>query len=231
VSSAFDLEARHLSLRLGTGHAQIQVLRNVSLLARGGEMTLLRGPSGSGKTTLLSVLGGLLKPDQGQVSLQGVDLLSGTPDERAAARLRNIGFVFQAFRLIAAMSVADNVALPLRLAGRAREDARDRALQLLDQLGMQRHAEALPETLSGGEKQRVALARALANNPPVILADEPTASLDSASGAAVAGLLQRVAREQGRAVLVVSHDERLLPYADRVIQMLDGAIEHEDPVT
>jgi putative ABC transport system ATP-binding protein len=190
-------------------------------------LTLLEGPSGSGKTTLLSVLGGLLTPDKGQVQLDGRPLFGADADARAKERLRNVGFVFQASRLISAMNVLQNVMLPLQLAGRGAVAAQQRAMELLSQLGVDRHAQSRPHTLSGGERQRVAMARALANNPAVVLADEPTASLDSRNGAALAALLQQVAHEHGRVVVVVSHDTRLLPYADRVIRMLDGAIEDE----
>lgn len=227
MSSAHDLSAHGVSVRLGRGQAQVQALRSVSLTARRGELTLLEGPSGSGKTTLLSVLGGLLTPDEGQVQLDGKPMFGADADARALERLRNVGFVFQASRLISAMSVLQNAMLPLQLAGQGAMAGQKRALELLAKLGVERHAHSRPDTLSGGERQRVAMARALANNPAVVLADEPTASLDTRNGAALAELLKQVAHEHKRVVVVVSHDARLLPYADRVIRLLDGAIEHE----
>ena len=227
MSSAPDLSANGVSVRLGRGQAQVQALRSISLTARRGELTLLEGPSGSGKTTLLSVLGGLLTPDEGQVQLDGRPMFGADADVRAMERLRHVGFVFQASRLISAMNVLQNVMLPLQLAGHGAVTAQKRALELLAELDVDRHAQSRPDTLSGGERQRVAMARALANSPEVVLADEPTASLDSRNGAALAALLQQVAYEHKRVVVVVSHDARLLPYADRVIRLLDGAIEHE----
>ncbi len=227
MSSAHDLSAHGVSVRLGRGQAQVQALRSVSLTARRGELTLLEGPSGSGKTTLLSVLGGLLTPDEGQVQLDGKPMFGADTDARALERLRHVGFVFQASRLISAMSVLQNAMLPLQLAGHGAVAAQKRALELLAKLGVERHAQSKPDTLSGGERQRVAMARALANYPAIVLADEPTASLDTRNGAALAELLKQVAHEHKRVVVVVSHDARLLPYADRVIRLLDGAIEHE----
>jgi ABC-type lipoprotein export system ATPase subunit len=211
------------------GHAGgTRVLDRTSLVPAAGAMTLLVGPSGSGKTTLLSVMGLILTPDAGRVVMNGVDVGRLGQAERSAFRLRNIGFVFQAFRLLKALSAEDNVALPLLLQGASAPVALARARRLLVQLDLAHRLGAYPSQLSGGERQRVAIARALVADPGVILADEPTASLDSVNGLAVAALLGQIAEREGRIVVVVSHDERLARHAHRTIRMVDGRICEDD---
>ena len=199
----------------------VRAVRDVSLRVERGELVLIIGPNGSGKTTLLSMLAGLLRPTRGAVQFEGKELARMSDRELAAFRLRSVGFVYQGFRLLDALSARENVQLVLELAGR--NDARRAADELLARVGAKEIGDRSPRVLSGGEKQRVAMARALANKPAAIFADEPTGSLDSAAGAAAIGLLHDAARRDGAAVVVVSHDARIAPHADRVINMVDGA--------
>ena len=215
---------RDVAVAFGRGSGAVQAVRHASARFASGQMSLIMGPSGSGKTTLLSILGCLLKPDQGEVELMGRCLTGLRQPELARMRRDSIGFVFQAFRLFRALSAIENVMIAMAVSGRATA-SRSRALALLDSLGMAHKAHAKPRDLSGGEKQRVALARALANDPPVLLADEPTASLDSASGQQVAGILRRLSESEQRLVIVVSHDPRLVPHAHSVLTMKDGVLE------
>ncbi|HYC92042.1 MAG TPA: ABC transporter ATP-binding protein [Thermoanaerobaculia bacterium] len=192
----------------------------VSLDVQRGEMVLIIGPNGSGKTTLLSMLGGLVRPTRGSVRVDG-RLLDELPQrELEAFRLQRVGFVFQTFRLIDALSVRENVQLVLDLAG-----SKKSAEEMLERVNAKHLANRSTKALSGGEKQRVAIARALANDPAIVLADEPTGSLDSAAGEAAIALLRDAARRDGRAVVVVSHDTRIAPHADRVVRMLDGRVQ------
>ena len=198
---------------------------DASLELRGGEVTLISGVSGSGKTTLLSIIGGLIPPSGGEVEFAGKAFSSLSQGELTGLRLRAIGYVFQGFRLIDALSAAENVELPLNLAGLLRPSSRDRAIVLLQRLNLGGRLDAFPQTMSAGEKQRVAIARALANDPPLLLADEPTGSLDSRAGQQVIEILQGAARAQGRAVLIVSHDHRIQRYADHLFEMEDGRLQ------
>ena len=191
----------------------------VSLEIGKGEVVLIIGPNGSGKTTLLSILGGLIRPTSGRVSVDGHALDEMSERERESFRLRRVGFVFQQFRLIDALTVRENVQLVIDLAGGTHS-----ADSLLERMGVIHLGGRRTNVLSGGEKQRVALARALANDPAILLADEPTGSLDSAAGEATIAMLCDAARSGGRTVVIVSHDARIVPYADRVVKMLDGRV-------
>jgi len=213
-----------VSRHFGSGVTRVEALRDVSLVLEQGILTLVSGPSGSGKTTLLSIVGMLLPPSEGRVSIAGQSVEHLTPEGLSDVRLRSIGFVFQAFRLLSALSLEENVELPLNLAGIRRPASRDRARELVAALGLAHRGRLRPDALSGGEKQRVAIARALANDPPLLLADEPTGSLDARSGHEVIQLLHQAAHHDGRAVLVVSHDERLRPFADRLLSLEDGVL-------
>ncbi len=210
------------------GPSPIPVLRGVSLEVAGGSFCLLEGPSGSGKTTLLAVAAGLEPPTRGLVWMDGRDL--GTLDRAGLAALRRerLGFVFQDFKLIEVLTAEENVTLPLELRGARRSAARAAAREALARLGLEGRLDARPSTLSGGEKQRVAIARALVTRPALLLADEPTANLDGATGREVAALLREAARERGAAVLAASHDPRLAGLADRVVRLTDGLIEQEE---
>ena len=199
-------------------------LDDVSLDIRRGEVTLLMGPSGSGKTTLISIIGGILRPSCGSVTIAGTEIAELDEGRRPAVRRRHIGFIFQSFNLMPCLNAAENVEAALKLKGITGSQAGHVARELLSVVGLSHKCDALPADLSGGEKQRVAIARALAGNPDIILADEPTAALDSASGRIVMEKLRDLAHSQGRAVLVVTHDNRVLEYADRVIQIGDGRI-------
>jgi len=216
------LTVEHITKRYGAGATEVIAVRDVSLEVAPGEVVLIMGPSGSGKTTLLLMLGALLKPTAGTIRLNGV-VLSALPEQRLPdIRLRQFGFIFQDFNLLSALTVLENVAIVAELAGLGRSAARDKALALLSELGLGERVRFAPEKLSGGEKQRVAIARALVNDPALILADEPTANLDSKIGHEIMRLLQRIAREQRRSVVIVSHDQRIKEIADRVLWLEDG---------
>ena len=219
------LRAEGVDKTYGAGRAAVHAVRGVNLELRAGERLLVMGPSGSGKTTLLSILGGLLTPTDGRVLLGGESLYDHDDQERAHLRLRRLGFVFQSFNLLSALTASENVEVPLRLAGAPAGEARERAAELLDRLGLGGRGGHRPRDLSGGEKQRVAIARALANRPDVVFADEPTANLDAETGHEVAQILCGLGCEEGRAVLIVSHDERLRDVASRVVRVEDGRVD------
>ncbi len=218
------LAVRGLCHTYGTGRAAVRALEDVTLAFAPGAVHLVMGPSGSGKTTLLSVLGCLLTPDAGEVRLLGCDVTRLAEEHRTTLRRRHIGFVFQAFRLFRSLSAVENVMVALDIAGRPGREARQAAEAALEAVGLADRRHRRPHELSGGEKQRVAVARALVNGPEVVLADEPTASLDAVSGLQVAALLRRLATDEGRVVAVVSHDPRLRPYADRVVVLESGRV-------
>jgi len=207
----------------GTSSA-VCAVRGVNLTILPGEMTLVMGPSGSGKTTLLCLMAGLIPLSEGVVELAGASLAGLSASQLTDVRLRRVGFVFQTFRLIEALSVLENVELPLHLAGVRRPASVRRATELLSALGLGGRLHVSPRSLSAGERQRAAVARALANDPPLLFADEPTGNLDSRGGQQVIELLHAAAREHEKAVLVVSHDARLRGYADRVLDMEDGLL-------
>jgi len=216
------LRVEHVTKRFGTGETEVVAVRDVSLDVAPGEVVLIMGPSGSGKSTLLSMLGALLKPTEGEIQL-GDEVLSVLSENRLPEiRLHQFGFIFQDFNLLSALTVLENVALVAELAGAKRGEAREKARAQLTELGLAERLDFLPEKLSGGEKQRVAIARALINDPALILADEPTANLDSSIGHEVMRLLRHIAREQDRSVVIVSHDARIKDIADRVLWLEDG---------
>ncbi len=221
--SAF-VELEQVSKVYGTGKAAVRAVDRVSLRIEKGELVLLLGPSGAGKTTLLSLIGGLLRPTEGRVWVGGVDLSTLSRSELARLRLWQMGFIFQSFQLLSALTARENVEVVLRLAGWSSGKARRRAEDLLAFFGLEGRQGHLPAELSGGEKQRVALARALALDPPLLLADEPTGSLDAQSGEEVIRLLRRLVDEEGRTVLVASHDQRVVPAASRLVHCEDGRL-------
>ena len=223
-SQTVVLEARGVAHVFGTGAAAVQAVNGIDLTVRRGEMLLIMGPSGSGKTTLLTVLGGLLKPTQGAVRVCGTDITAVNGSQLVRVRRSLVGFVFQSFNLLESLTALENVEVALNLAGTNGRRGRRRAEELLSALGMGHRLHFKPKVLSGGEKQRVSIARALANDPQVILADEPTANLDSEHGAEVVSILREVAKS-GRAVVVVSHDQRIQEAADRVLCLSDGRLE------
>ncbi len=222
MTNTATLHIAHATKHYGSGATLVSAVRDVSLEVAPGEVVLIMGPSGSGKTTLLQMMGALLKPIEGTIQLNGT-LLSALAENRLPGiRLRQFGFIFQDFNLLSALTVLDNVALVAELAGAKRGEARKRAATLLTGLGLGERLHFLPEQLSGGEKQRVSIARALVNDPALILADEPTANLDSKIGHEIMRLLQSIAKEQGRSVVIVSHDQRIKDIADRVLWLEDG---------
>jgi putative ABC transport system ATP-binding protein len=208
----------------GAGDTRIEALRGVDFSARFGELTFLVGPSGCGKTTLIAVIAGLLDRTGGDLAVFGQRPDELKPDERVDFRRRNVGFVFQQYNLLPALTAAENVAVPLLAAGLPRKQALPRARALLSRLGLANRTEALPSTLSGGQQQRVALARALIHEPRLVVCDEPTAALDHASGEAVMNLLASSAVHPNRAVIVVTHDSRVFHYAHSIARMDDGRI-------
>jgi putative ABC transport system ATP-binding protein len=209
----------------GQGDTRTLALRGVNLEVRPDEMTLLVGPSGCGKTTLLSVIAGLLTPTDGEVKVLGEDLLGMSGRRLASFRQQNIGFVFQQYNLLPALTAAENAAVPLMIGGLPRSEAVAGASEVLEAVGLGDRAGSLPSQLSGGQQQRVAIARALVNEPRLLLCDEPTAALDAHSGQAVMRLLRRVAVQPGRAVIVVTHDSRVFGLGDRIAHMGDGRVE------
>lgn len=208
-----------------SGSQRFQALKDIDLDVYRGDVQLLMGPSGSGKTTLLSILGGILTPTTGNLCLLGQDLTRMTRAQLAKFRLKNIGFIFQEFNLFPALTAVENVELALDMKGIKGKAARQEAMNLLDQVGLADRAQKYPRDLSGGQKQRVAIARALAGNPQLIMADEPTAALDSQSGHAVITLLRKLAKEGNRTVLMVTHDPRIIDVADRVTYLEDGILQ------
>jgi putative ABC transport system ATP-binding protein len=226
--SGLVMEATGVVKDLGIGVAQIRALKGVDLALKGGELTLLMGPSGSGKTTLLSILGCMLTPTEGTVRVRGDSIAGKNPEDLAKLRRENIGFVFQSYHLFPTLSAADNVRLALDVRGETGADAKDRARAALDRVGLSNKTRNYPNELSGGEQQRVAIARAVVGDPSVILADEPTAALDSENGKAIMGILAAIAKDPGRGVLVVTHDPRLVPFADRIVHIEDGSIVREE---
>ena len=206
------------------GANRIQVLHGVDFDVERGEVVLLMGPSGSGKTTLLSIMGCILRATSGSVTVAGREVTTLSERELPEVRLRDIGFIFQGFNLFPTLTVGENVELALDLKGVRGSKAQDEARRLLDQVGLVAKYDAFPADLSGGQKQRVAVARALSGSPRVILADEPTAALDSHSGRNVMEMMRELAHKHGRGVVVVTHDSRVLEFGDRIVRMEDGRI-------
>jgi len=209
-------------------NAPVRALRGVTLTLEPGEFVALMGPSGCGKSTLLSLVAGLETPDEGEISVAGEPVTGRTEDELARMRRHHIGLVFQFFNLLEGMTVLENVALPAIIAGRKRKMAETRARDLLDLLGIGDKALAVPGVLSGGQRQRLAIARALANDPTLLLADEPTGALDSAGGAEVIELMRRLHRG-GQTIVLVTHAAEVAAAAERVVRMRDGRIVEPEP--
>ncbi|MBI4415020.1 MAG: ABC transporter ATP-binding protein [Candidatus Kerfeldbacteria bacterium] len=222
------LRVHNVTKVYGTGHTAVRALDGVHLHVEEGEIVLIMGPSGSGKTTLLTVAGGLLKPTTGEVIINGQDITKLSERQLPAIRLKSLGFVFQSFNLLAALTAEQNAAIPLMIAGHSPASAGEKARQLLVRLGLQQRLQATPHQLSGGEQQRVAIARAFVTNPKIILADEPTANLDSKIGHEVMRILCETACQDKRAVVIVSHDGRLRDIAHRVLTIEDGKLTREE---
>jgi putative ABC transport system ATP-binding protein len=216
---------RAVTKDFGVGEQRVQALRGVDLEVRTGEITFLVGPSGCGKTTLISVLSGILTRTSGSVQVFGQDLSALSSNRLVAWRGRTVGFVFQAFNLVPTLTVVENVAVPLLILGEEHRASLRRGRELLERVGLGARTQALPAELSGGQQQRVAIARALVHAPRLVVCDEPTSSLDHATGERVMELLREVAAQSERALIVVTHDARIFPFADRIAHMDDGRIE------
>lgn len=224
MSEVAAIDAREVYKSFGSGENRAPILRGVSLTVERGETVFLVGPSGSGKSTLLSILGCLLTPDRGTVRILGRDVGAMSPEKLTAHRRDNLGFIFQSFNLFPTLSALDNLCLAMTVRSVGLRAARRRATELLEQVGLGHRLHQRPSQLSGGECQRVAIARSLANDPRVLFADEPTASLDAENGQIVLGLLTSLVRVRNAALVVVTHDDRILPFADRVVRLDDGRV-------
>ncbi len=228
TESCFAIAARGVEMVYQSGTERYQALNKVDLDVKFGDIQLLMGPSGSGKTTFLSILASILTPTAGSVRLLGQEITKLSSAKLAQFRLENIGFIFQGFNLFPALTALENIEVALNLKGIRGNEARKQAQDLLDQVGLKDKAKRHPQDLSGGQKQRVAIARALAGNPQLIMADEPTAALDSQNGHAVIDLLRNLAKEKGRTVLIVTHDPRIIDVADHVAYLEDGVLKQSD---
>jgi len=213
-----------VSKHFGTGDNVTYALKDITLSVDRGEVLMLMGPSGSGKTTLLSIMGCILKPNSGTLTVAGIEATGLSARKLGALRLEHLGFIFQEYNLFPTLSVADNILVALHLRGIKGAKARKRALTALESVGLEDKAEAMPETMSGGQKQRLAIARALAGRPSIILADEPTAALDSANGKMIVELMTGLAHERNHCVVMVTHDPRTIGYADRMLTIEDGTL-------
>ena len=219
----------NVSKSFGDGDTRVRVLRDISVDIRAGELTYLVGESGSGKTTLISITAGILNATEGHISIFGQELGQLADDDLVRFRLATIGFIFQQYNLLPTLTAAENASVPLCAAGVPRREAVARARQTLDDIGIGALADRFPRQLSGGQQQRVAIARALVHDPRLIVCDEPTAALDAASGKRVMEMLRTVALKPGRAVIIVTHDNRIFPLADRILSMEDGRIVADGP--
>ncbi len=216
---------RGVTKEFGTGEAKVQALRGIDVDILYGQMTLLVGPSGCGKTTLISIIAGLLDPTAGEVSLLGQNRRNLSGSRLVRFRAENVGFVFQQYNLLPSLTAVENAAVPLLIRGVRRSEAIERAMVLMIEVGLRDRAFALPAQLSGGQQQRVAIARALVNEPRLLVCDEPTAALDAQAGRTVMNLIKRVTVRGDRAVIVVTHDNRVFDLGDRIIAMADGLVE------
>ena len=221
------ISVRGITKEFPVGDSSIRVLHGIDADIRSGELTYLVGESGSGKTTMISIIAGILYPTEGQVEVFGTDIYGLTDTQLVKFRLQTIGFIFQQYNLLPTLTAAENAAVPLVAAGMKRAEAVERARALMGKLNIADQADKLPRQLSGGQQQRVAIARALVHEPRLVVCDEPTAALDAKSGRRVMDLLREVALASERAVIIVTHDNRIFDLADRILQMEDGRIMHD----
>ena len=224
----FVLETRSLRKSFGEGEAAVEALRGVDLGVQQGELLAIMGRSGSGKSTLLTLLGGVDVPTSGQVLLEGVDLATMTDDQRTLIRRRRIGFIFQQFNLLPILTAEENVSLPLELDGISAAEAKKRAIEKLEMVGLANRKTHIPGKMSGGEQQRVAVARALAIEPTFLLADVPTGNLDTSNSKRVMSLLRKLVEDHQQTIVMVTHDPAVSAQADRIIHLLDGQVEREE---
>lgn len=225
MSAAAVLRCEELSRTYGTGATAVHALREMSLDVPPGQLLVLRGPSGSGKTTLLNLLGGLDRPTSGRVWLGDREVTGASETDLVEMRRDDVGFVFQSFALLPVLSAAENVELPLRIRGLPVDERDERVAELLEVVGLAAHANQRPAELSGGQQQRLGIARALANEPRLLIADEPTGQLDSVNAEAMMSLIAALVHQRGVAAVVSTHDPRMATYADRVLGLRDGRLE------
>ena len=225
--SKFAISVRNVAKDFPVGDDKIRVLHDINVDVNAGELTYLVGESGSGKTTLISIIAGILYPTAGQVRVFDTEIYDLSDNELVRFRLSTIGFIFQQYNLIPTLTAAENAAIPLIADGMKRNEAVERGKALLDKLNIANQADKFPRQLSGGQQQRVAIARALVHEPRLIVCDEPTAALDAKSGRRVMDLLREVALAEDRAVIIVTHDNRIFGLADRILAMEDGRITHD----
>lgn len=218
------VNCHHLVKSYGEGNNKVTALRGVDLEVKSGEMMMLAGPSGCGKTTLISVIAGILDQDSGECEVYGYSFNQMSRAEKIAFRAKNIGFVFQSFNLFPTLTAAENVSIPLVIAGEEHKEAAEKGAELLAQMGLADRILAYPQDLSGGQQQRVAIARALIHNPRLIVCDEPTSALDGETGHKIMELIKKIASDKERALIVVTHDARIFQFADRIAKMDDGHI-------
>lgn len=222
--SPLAVHARKVNKTFGSGVEAIHALKDIDFDTRLGELLMIVGPSGSGKTTLLSVIAGTLRFDSGEIDVLSESLENMKESEVTAFRKVNIGFIFQQFHLIKTLSIWENVSIPLLLNGSSRENAKSRCWEILEVVGLKGREYEKPRNLSGGQQQRVAIARALVHNPRLVICDEPTSALDAENGIKIMELLKQIANTHGRTVIVVTHDNRIFKFADRIVEMDDGKI-------
>lgn len=220
----YALKFEHISKDFPVGDRQIRALYDISAEIRLGELTMIIGPSGCGKTTLISILSGILSTTEGTVDVMGTLLTHSSDTHKVLFRRDNIGFIFQQYNLLPALTAAENAAIPLTAAGVSDKEALKKARSILEHIGMEGQTEKLPRQLSGGQQQRVAIARALVHDPKIIVCDEPTAALDAKTGHQVMEILRQVANDKTRSVVVVTHDNRVYHFSDRILEMNDGRI-------
>ena len=227
----YAAHVRSVRKTFGQGDAAVQALKGVNFDAREGELLMVVGPSGCGKTTLLSVIAGTLEFDSGEVDVFGSPLHTMPKEDITNFRAKNIGFIFQQFHLIPALTCVENISVPLLINGMSRDEAEAKAAKLLDFVGLGARGRDLPTKLSGGQQQRIAIARALVHDPKLVICDEPTSALDKETGGKIMELLRNVAKAPGRCVIVVTHDSRIYHFADRMTEMEDGRVSrvHEAP--
>jgi putative ABC transport system ATP-binding protein len=224
----YILETQGLKKRFGEGETAVEAVKGIDLRVEEGEFVAIMGRSGSGKSTLLAMLGGVDVPTEGQVLIEGQNLAQMTDDQRTLMRRRRIGFIFQSFNLLPILTSEENVALPLELDGVPTKEARDRAAQALEQVGMSHRRHHVPGKMSGGEQQRVAIARALVLKPALLLADEPTGNLDTANSNRITTLLRELVDVRKQTTVLVTHDPTVAALADRIVHVVDGLIDHEE---
>ncbi|MCE2998322.1 MAG: ABC transporter ATP-binding protein [Betaproteobacteria bacterium] len=229
MTSSIAVSTRGIVKDFRTGDSTARVLHGIDIDLNPGELTMLVGPSGCGKTTLLSIITGILTPTAGSVSIFGTDIGALSDSKKVAFRRHRLGFIFQQYNLLPALTAAENASLPLVAAGSPLQAAARAAAAILERIGMGAHLDKTPAQLSGGQQQRVAIARAMVHGPCLVVCDEPTAALDAQTGLAVMDSLREIALDTGRAVLVVTHDTRIFNYADRIVTMNDGHIESDQP--